>query len=511
MNFTFVAVLLLFVKPFLAQPSIPTTENPPGVFAVAEFPQAGSSPDTKGYIIFTSTNGVSTNVHVDFIGLPAEKGPFAYHIHELAVGVDGNCAGTGAIFNPYGSASECPRDDAYECAVGNLAGKHGKMEGSCFEADYVDPFLSLNPTSNNFVVGRAIVIHSADRVPIACATVQVAGDEQLDRIRLYAQQRVLAKQDDEDSDEDEASEAADKHVPEPPNTPVLITTVGAVSTLLDSQTITLTETRTEFVTVKEESATITTTKTEIGGTSTETTTVTASGNIGTTTETTTEIGTTTEIETTTEIATEIFTVTQTQKPTKSIEEVSDSSLEETRSVATTIKEVDTKLAPYGKPTSDPKFEPTPKPTAEPTPEPKMEPVSDTKAKPTTGPKVETESESTPIGSPTKSAASLISQPPVTTTPEKKPFTTPGKRTQSERTSTTLSETVDPNGEPSGTHNKNVRFESPPLNILENLNATWSHNWSNGSHAGNPRNSGGASNIIRASVVVAMAAVLGYFV
>ena len=71
-----------------------------------------------------------------------------YHIHEFAVPADGNCTGTGAHLDPY-ARTESPPCDASKpatCQLGDLSGKHGKINmigatgdsGGSFQVYYTD-------------------------------------------------------------------------------------------------------------------------------------------------------------------------------------------------------------------------------------------------------------------------------------------------------------------------------------------------------------------------------------
>lgn len=127
-----------------------------------------------------------------------------YHIHEHPVPADGNCDGTGMHFNPYRAPEFCNAqpDDSY-CQVGDLSGKHGWINTTCFEAKYSDAFLSLNPKSKAYIVGRSIVFHYADMTKFACANINYATEEQLAQLAGYnlAQTENVVLRKFEDSEE----------------------------------------------------------------------------------------------------------------------------------------------------------------------------------------------------------------------------------------------------------------------------------------------------------------------
>lgn len=197
-------VLSLAVLPILvdARRAPKVKRNPANVVAIADFP--------VGNIIFSAKEGREVNVHVDVTGLPPSGGPFHYHIHENAVS-EGNCESVGENFNPYSSTGSCDslKNDAY-CQVGDLSGKHGWIDTTCFETQYVDPFLSLNSLSKSYIVGRSISFHYANDVKFACADIQIASSETMRTLideYNYTDLVRIAGFDGADFDEEEALES----------------------------------------------------------------------------------------------------------------------------------------------------------------------------------------------------------------------------------------------------------------------------------------------------------------
>lgn len=158
--------------------------NSPDIVALADFPQDGPHLFMRGYVIFSSHNGNVVNVHVDVTGLPQENGPFYYHIHEGPVAND--CSAAGDVLNPFGAEAEClAHEQDSMCAIGDLSGKHGWINTTCFQTSYADPYLSLDANSASGVIGRSIVFHYQDHTKFACANIQEASEEQLERIKVY--------------------------------------------------------------------------------------------------------------------------------------------------------------------------------------------------------------------------------------------------------------------------------------------------------------------------------------
>lgn len=196
-------LLALIVPSLVAAAQAPIVPyNPAGVVAVADFPQGGEHTFTKGYVIFSSPDGGKVNVHVDMTGLPQHDGPFYYHIHEFPIADSGDCETAGAHFNPYDGLDVCPPDgDDALCQVGDLSGKHGWINTTCFQTNYIDPFVSLDPASASSVVGRSVVFHYANMGRFACATINPATEAQLNDLTAYSLHEVVAVDVDVDDDE----------------------------------------------------------------------------------------------------------------------------------------------------------------------------------------------------------------------------------------------------------------------------------------------------------------------
>ncbi|ODQ79175.1 hypothetical protein BABINDRAFT_29462, partial [Babjeviella inositovora NRRL Y-12698] len=143
-----------------------------GVVALADFP-AGYDEKVLGVVKFTNPSG-TVKVHVDMTGLPALGGPFYYHIHKDPMPDNGDCLATSTHFNPYDAPADCDsqKNDAY-CQVGDLSGKHGWINTTCFAQDYDDKYLSLNPKSPSYIVGKSINFHFANNTRFACANINL--------------------------------------------------------------------------------------------------------------------------------------------------------------------------------------------------------------------------------------------------------------------------------------------------------------------------------------------------
>lgn len=171
-------LILVFSALALSEAAPKVSKNPKRLVAVADFPEKGTNKLTKGYVFFTSPTGGEVKVHIDFTGLPKVGGPFSYHIHENRVDAD-TCEDAGGHFDPHRGLPQCPEqgDDA-ACQVGDLSGKHGWINTTCYQTEYTDPYLSLNLKDPAYVVGKSLVLHLADQSRFACANINVATKEQ---------------------------------------------------------------------------------------------------------------------------------------------------------------------------------------------------------------------------------------------------------------------------------------------------------------------------------------------
>ncbi|KAK6890794.1 Cell surface superoxide dismutase [Cu-Zn] 6 [Candida tropicalis] len=180
MIFVHISVAILSILSFTIADKAPKIKkNPKNVVAIADFPFGGNKQVT-GNVVFTAKQGKHVNVHIDMTGLPKNEGPFYYHIHERSVPGDGNCEAVGLHFNPYNASPECEeqKNDAY-CQVGDLSGKHGLINTTCFELKYIDPYLSLNRKSKSYIIGKSLVFHYPNMTKIACADIEEANDLRL--------------------------------------------------------------------------------------------------------------------------------------------------------------------------------------------------------------------------------------------------------------------------------------------------------------------------------------------
>ncbi|PKS10515.1 hypothetical protein jhhlp_002267 [Lomentospora prolificans] len=159
-------------------------DNPEGLVYKAEFPEQPFSPisiegNVKGSLIAKSVED-GIEFRVKFENLPAEGGPFGYHLHVDPVPEDGNCTKTLAHLDPFirGEATPCNPDAPATCQVGDLSGKHGAADsGTTFEDTYVDPYVTLKDGLGSFFGNRSVVLHFANKTRITCANFALVGGD----------------------------------------------------------------------------------------------------------------------------------------------------------------------------------------------------------------------------------------------------------------------------------------------------------------------------------------------
>ena len=148
---------------------------PVALSAVAGFPFSGNL-STAGMVQFAANPNGGVTVNLDLTKLPKDGGDFSYRIHEQPVAWNSdNCDGAGPMFDPLRRGlidCDAAGNDAL-CAVGDLSGKHGKFHSTCYQTTFDDPYLSLDPLSPNYIVGRSLVVFH-NNAPLACATIAYA-------------------------------------------------------------------------------------------------------------------------------------------------------------------------------------------------------------------------------------------------------------------------------------------------------------------------------------------------
>lgn len=184
-------VNLAFVALATAGPAPVNTDSSKKAVARAHLDQGL----VKGIIEFTTKDEI-VNVHLDTTGLPPNAGPFFYHINA------GKCGSSNEILNPYesvyGVCDELANDS--ECAVGDLSGKHGYINTTCFETQYQDPYLSLNKGNKAFVAGNSVVIIDQNKNQISCGNINMARKAKLSRDEFHAYSESLSDTQNEGSE-----------------------------------------------------------------------------------------------------------------------------------------------------------------------------------------------------------------------------------------------------------------------------------------------------------------------
>ncbi|KAK3643412.1 hypothetical protein LTR56_010150 [Elasticomyces elasticus] len=152
------------------------TGNPGGAQYIATLPNNGSLPNGN-VVVSSMPDGNGVDVQISINNLPSSGGPFLYHIHVNPVDSAGNCTTTGAHLDPYNvtEAVTCNASKPEDCQVGDLSGKHDKMNGTSSTANYIDKYISTQPGTLAFMGNRSIVIHFANKTRITCANFTIPG------------------------------------------------------------------------------------------------------------------------------------------------------------------------------------------------------------------------------------------------------------------------------------------------------------------------------------------------
>ena len=135
-----------------------------------------------GYIVLRQPKDMwfaETQVYVELSyanGYPSKTTNHSWHVHETSIGDDmmsqtGRCKSVGPHYNPYSVylsgdyISMCNSYNQFRCEVGDLSGKHGKLEIGSDTAGKMKYFFSdmqLPLSGSQSVVGKSIVIHDAN-------------------------------------------------------------------------------------------------------------------------------------------------------------------------------------------------------------------------------------------------------------------------------------------------------------------------------------------------------------
>jgi len=137
--------------------------------------------DIKATFHFSAGDyGKGVEVVVDVETCGEHVPPFGYHIHDQPI-KDGDCATALAHLDPYKRGQETPCDATkpQTCEVGDLSGKHGKIDkAKGYHKEYLELYASIKPGIGAFLGNRSIVIHAGDekKTRIACANIYKVED-----------------------------------------------------------------------------------------------------------------------------------------------------------------------------------------------------------------------------------------------------------------------------------------------------------------------------------------------
>ncbi|RYP05717.1 hypothetical protein DL764_003610 [Monosporascus ibericus] len=145
--------------------------NPAGAKYVATFDRSDGCSVTGKVVATSGAGGKGVDFKLLVMNLPQSMGPFAFHLHDQPVPSDGNCTNTLGHLDPYqrGQTPPCDMEMPQTCEVGDLSGKHNKLEGPTATMRFNDKYAALVPGIGAFFGNRSIVIHASDSSRIACA------------------------------------------------------------------------------------------------------------------------------------------------------------------------------------------------------------------------------------------------------------------------------------------------------------------------------------------------------
>ncbi|KFY74832.1 hypothetical protein V499_05168 [Pseudogymnoascus sp. VKM F-103] len=169
------AVASALVATTVASDAPKVTGNPTDVTYKAQIADDNKN-GVSGFVeIAAGPQGNGADIKYQF-NLPAEGGPFTFHIHENPVNATGLCASTGAHLDPYnaGEKPACDTTNLAACQVGDLSGKIGdKLPSGGNTGELDDAFTSLVVGAPAFIGNRSIVVHASDKTRIACANFEL--------------------------------------------------------------------------------------------------------------------------------------------------------------------------------------------------------------------------------------------------------------------------------------------------------------------------------------------------
>lgn len=138
--------------------------------------------NVNGRVVFSlqpGSNSVAVNVSINGLNVYNSTASYAYHIHTNFISSDGNCSSALGHLDPLNAtdALVCNPEFPQYCEEGDLAGRHGKLNGSLpvLNISYVDNYLRFWPQPFS-ILGRSIVLHAPNSTRIACGNITSAVD-----------------------------------------------------------------------------------------------------------------------------------------------------------------------------------------------------------------------------------------------------------------------------------------------------------------------------------------------
>ncbi|KAH9448892.1 hypothetical protein Pst134EA_028184 [Puccinia striiformis f. sp. tritici] len=125
------------------------------------------------------SNAVAVSISINGLNALNSTAAYAYHIHTNPISSDGNCASALGHLDPLAVTDGfvCNPQVSQYCQEGDLASRHGKLNGSeaTLNVSYIDDYLRFWPQPFS-ILGRSVVVHLPNSTRIACGNITSAVD-----------------------------------------------------------------------------------------------------------------------------------------------------------------------------------------------------------------------------------------------------------------------------------------------------------------------------------------------
>ncbi|WAR62471.1 hypothetical protein PtB15_15B56 [Puccinia triticina] len=120
------------------------------------------------------SNAVAVSISINGLNALNSSAAYAYHIHTNPISADGNCSSALGHLDPLAVTDGlvCNPQISQYCQEGDLASRHGKLNGSepSLNLAYIDDYLRFWPQPFS-ILGRSVVVHLPNSTRIACGNI----------------------------------------------------------------------------------------------------------------------------------------------------------------------------------------------------------------------------------------------------------------------------------------------------------------------------------------------------